>query len=185
MTFRSTRAITPILLGLQRREHSGFVPEIVPGFLLGVAIFVSCTAPAAELPVRSDGIARQSIVIREARLPRVPPVSRTAALYFTLQNMTAQTLLLVAVDTPIAAHTMIHLTEERHGVVKMRPQGQLEILAGAKLEFSPGGYHIMLTGLNQAEMAEVRASRRLPLSLVFADGSRVAKTVKLTRNEEE
>jgi copper(I)-binding protein len=58
-------------------------------------------------------------------------------------------------------------------MMEMLPVKSLPIAPGAPITFSPGGYHIMLMGLTQP----LSAGQTFPLTLTFADGSKVATTV--------
>ncbi|CAM5217569.1 Copper chaperone PCu(A)C OS=Bosea thiooxidans OX=53254 GN=ARD30_08045 PE=4 SV=1 [Bosea thiooxidans] len=60
-------------------------------------------------------------------------------------------------SVPFAARSEIHEMAVKDGVMTMRPMEQgVEVPAGAKVEFKPGGYHIMFMELkqqlNQGEM---------------------------------
>ncbi len=94
------------------------------------------------------------LTVTNAYMPAVPPVSRTAAIYLTLENKSQSKIILSGISTPIAQHAMIHQTIESEGLVKMKYLSTIEILPGAKIEFSPGGIHIMLMGLQSKSIQE-------------------------------
>ena len=80
---------------------------------------------------------------------------------------------LVSVSTPVAAQAQMHQSLMQNGMMEMLPVKSLPIGPGSPIRFSPGGYHIMLTGLNQP----LSAGQTFPLMLTFADGGRVTTTV--------
>jgi copper(I)-binding protein len=92
--------------------------------------------------------------------------------YLTITDSGAPTTL-VSVSTPIAAQAEMHQSLMQNGMMEMLPVKSLPIAPGTPITFSPGGYHIMLTGLTQA----LAAGQSFPLTLTFADGGRVTTTV--------
>ncbi len=102
------------------------------------------------------------ITVINAHMPEVPPVSRTAAIYLTLENKSAVDYELVDASTPIAKHTMIHKTVEKNGTVKMNHIDGLVIKAKGTVKLDAGGTHIMLMGLAQKSI-----SNPFELTLVF------------------
>src|SRR6478736_1240023 len=72
--------------------------------------------------------------------------------------------------TPPARSATIHQSSMTGGVSSMRAlTGGLTIAPGAKVEFAPGGYHLMLMGLTRAQAL----GGKVPLTLVFDGGLRV------------
>ena len=90
--------------------------------------------------------------------------------YLTLANVGAKPIKLVAVESPAAGSVTIHQSSMAGGVMSMRPvTGGLTIAPGGKVEFAPGGYHLMLMGLTRAQAL----GRKIPLTLVFEGGLKV------------
>jgi len=114
------------------------------------------------------------LTISNAYMPKVPPVSRTAAIYLKMKNSTDVPVVLSGASTSIAHHVMIHQTVESDGVVKMKHQSNVTIPAGGVVEFVPGGTHIMLMGLQKDAFAET-----FVLDLIFEDQSRQSFEVKV------
>ncbi len=92
--------------------------------------------------------------------------------YVTVTDSGAPTTL-VGASTPIAAQAQMHQSLMQNGMMEMLPVKSLPIAAGSPITFSPGGYHIMLTGLIQA----LSAGQTFPLTLSFANGTKVTTTV--------
>jgi len=111
-------------------------------------------------------------------MPEIPPVSRTAAIYFTLRNNSNKELKLISVSTGVSRHAMVHRTQEINGIVKMQHINELVIPPESKLEFSTGGYHIMLMGLDHKLI-----SKPFNVTLEFANQpAKVFSVEKLQRN---
>ena len=90
--------------------------------------------------------------------------------YLTLANVGAKPVKLIGVESPAARSISLHQTTQAGGVSSMRPvTGGLTVAPGAKVEFSPGGYHLMLMGLTNAQVL----GGKTPLTLVFEGGRRM------------
>lgn len=90
--------------------------------------------------------------------------------YLTLANVGAKPVKLVAVETPAARSATIHQSSMAGGVMSMRPVPDgLTIAPGAKVDFAPGGYHVMLMGLKSAQAL----GGKVPLTLVFDGGRKI------------
>lgn len=71
--------------------------------------------------------------------------------YLVIENTGSTADKLIAVSAPtIAGRTEMHEMATTNGVMTMRPlDSGIEIAPGAKVEFKPGGYHIMFMELKQ------------------------------------
>lgn len=135
-----------------------------PLALAALAISVPAFAPAWAGDYRVGGI--------EIRRPWTRPAQAgmNAVGYLTLVNVGAKPVRLVAVESPAARSATLHQTSQVGGVSSMRPvTGGLVVAPGAKAEFAPGGYHVMLMGLKSAQVP----GGRTPLTLVFDGGRKV------------
>ena len=73
----------------------------------------------------------------------------------------------------LARKTELHLMEMDNGVMKMRPvENGIDIPAGKTIHLAPGGYHVMLIGLN----APLTADSMFEITLVFQNAGE--KTIK-------
>ncbi|WP_343518897.1 copper chaperone PCu(A)C [Sphingomonas sp.] len=100
------------------------------------------------------------------RLPAVQ--GRPAAAYFTVQGG-AQATSLVAVSSPAAIRGEIHEMKQDGAMMTMAPIKDVPVAAGGRVEFKPGGKHVMLYDLSP----DVRVGATMPLRLAFADGKTV------------
>jgi len=107
----------------------------------------------------------QALVIADASLSKVPPGSQSAALYMTITNHGDQQVNLLGMTTPVARHTMFHKTQLIDGVAKMQHLEKIGIQPGQRLEFKPGGLHLMLMGINNDLLAQARAQKKLSVGL--------------------
>ena len=100
------------------------------------------------------------------RLPAVQ--GRPGAAYFTVKGG-AQATSLIAVSSPAAIRTEIHEMKQQGAMMTMAPIKDVAIPAGTRVEFKPGGKHVMLYDISP----DVRAGGMIPLRLSFADGETV------------
>lgn len=73
----------------------------------------------------------------------------TSAVYMVIRNLGHTPDYLVEVVTDVANRVEIHQTVTSGDVMQMQPINRLEIPAQSTVRLAPGGYHIMLIGLNR------------------------------------
>jgi copper(I)-binding protein len=85
------------------------------------------------------------------------------AVYFLLQNHSAAGDELTGATSDVAQAVEIHESSMEGDVMQMRQV--ISVLIGGKesIEFGPGGYHVMLIGLNQ----ELKAGNEIQVTLQF------------------
>lgn len=69
---------------------------------------------------------------------------------------------LIDVRSPVAGTVEIHEMTMANGVMSMRAIPGVDLPAGKSVDFSPGGYHIMLTNLK----GQIKAGEIVPLTLI-------------------
>lgn len=82
---------------------------------------------------------------------------------------------LVGVSSPVAGVAEVHEMKMEGDVMKMRALPSLELPAGKKVEFKPGGYHVMLMDLK----APLAKDSTIPLTLLFKDAKGVESKLEL------
>lgn len=103
-----------------------------------------------------------SIAITQPWSRATPPGVTVGAAYFGITNKgNADTLL--RVESPVAARVEMHTNVEKDGKMQMRPVPTVTVPAKGRLEFAPGGLHVMLIDLKQP----LKEGARIPLTLVF------------------
>ena len=81
----------------------------------------------------------------------------------TIENHGDQMQRLIGVSTPMADRGDIHNTTNDNGVIRMRPVDTIEVPVADQVELAPGGFHIMLIGLEE----KLTEGTRFPLTLHF------------------
>lgn len=81
------------------------------------------------------------------------PTGPNAAMYFTASGADEADSLRSA-STDVAGEIQIHETISDEGTMSMRPVPRLELPAGGQLILEPGGYHLMLVGVDELEVGD-------------------------------
>jgi len=90
---------------------------------------------------------RAGLRIEQAWARATPAVAPVAAAYLVVINDGDTPDRLLRIDSGIARRIEMHRTANENGVMRMRPiEGGAVIPARGRLEFAPGGNHLMLIG---------------------------------------
>jgi periplasmic copper chaperone A len=90
-----------------------------------------------------------------------------------LMNHAAEADRILSVTTPAAGKATLHKSVEENGVMKMEPLDTVEVPAMGTLAMSPGGIHIMLTGLK----APLKKGETIELTFTFEKAGALKVTV--------
>jgi hypothetical protein len=99
--------------------------------------------------------------IREA-----PPAATSLAAYTTLKNSSHHPLQITEFNSRVAGMVMLHETTIDGGMARMRMLPSLTLAAGAQAMLTPGGKHLMLTGLT----SRPRAGDHVEIAFTDASG---------------
>ncbi len=97
------------------------------------------------------------------------PAGVPAGGFFTLHNQGKEAVALVGGSSPEYGMVMIHRSIEEGGASKMMHVDKIDVPAGGKVIFSPGGYHLMLMDAKH----DIKVGSRIPVTLVLSDGRKV------------
>jgi periplasmic copper chaperone A len=118
--------------------------------------------------------ADSGVKVQESWARATPGGASAAAAYVTLMGGT-QADALVGVSTPLAKTADVHDSINDNGVMKMRSVASVPIPAGKIVALTPGGFHIMLTGLSKP----LTAGDSFPLTLQFQHAAPITVQVKV------
>ena len=135
--------------------------------------FISAVAIAA--PPEPNRFEFGSLRVDHPYARATPPGAKTAAVYFTLDNVGNATDRLLRASTPVAGGVVLHQMTQKDGMMVMRAVPSLEVIPGGRLELSPGGYHLMLIDLKQP----LKAGEQFPLVMHFERTGTVTATVRV------
>tara|TARA_B100001939_G_scaffold339572_2_gene346546 strand:+ start:2205 stop:2711 length:507 start_codon:yes stop_codon:yes gene_type:complete len=121
----------------------------------------------------------ENIVVSGAWARPVLVAGRPGAVYFDLHNQTNMPEQLLAVSTPLAGRAELHVHKMENGVMKMRQVAAVEIPAGGRLTFQPGGYHVMIFDVKD----KLLPGQKLPLTLTFEKHAQVTLEAEVMMNQ--
>lgn len=133
------------------------------------AIFRAALALLLLIPAASvaQSIADR-VTVNDPYVRAVPPMVKTSAAYMQLQSRDTVERFLVDASTPVAGAVELHMHIADGGVMRMRRIPHIHLPPDQTVALEPGGEHIMLFDLN----TPLIAGAKVPLTLVFEDGSR-------------
>ena len=104
------------------------------------------------------------------------------AIYFIIENGTAEDDALLSGQSDVAAAVEMHQSQMEGDHMSMHQQDQIALPAGGAVEFSPGGFHIMLVGLRR----DLKAGQTFDITLVFdrAGEKKITVTVRDDVNDD-
>jgi len=92
----------------------------------------------------------QSISFEAPWIRLLPPTVMHTAAYVTIKNSANETDTLLNVTSASIGSLSVHQTKNIDGMMKMLSADNLKIPANGKIDLAPGGYHIMLMGLENS-----------------------------------
>ena len=115
------------------------------------------------------------ITVSEAWARPSPMMERAGAAYMVLQNNGAADDKLLSIESDVAKTIELHETQESGGMMAMSPVPNIEVPANAKTELKPGGFHVMLIGLNR----ELKVGDKVQLTLNFEKAGKIPVTAEV------
>lgn len=91
-------------------------------------------------------------------------VTANGVAYLTVVNNGSEAVHLVSAATPVSMRAGLHNHVMADGVMAMEKLDEVEVAAGGRVVFVPGGLHVMLMGLHQP----LRQGETFDLTLRFA-----------------
>ena len=126
----------------------------------------ACALKWLALPfllITASGAMAGELSVTSAWSRATPPGASMGVVYFQIENGGTRSDRLLKLKTSIAASASVHRTEIVDDIARMREVAVLHVAPGEKIEFAPGGYHVMLMGLKKPLVA----GQKLELELLF------------------
>lgn len=112
--------------------------------------------------------AAEAVVVDDPYVRAVPPGQSNSASFMGLENSSTEDYALVGAESPAAKVVELHVHTMTDGMMRMRQVERVDLPHGAKVALQPGGYHLMLIGLQR----DLVPGESIPLTLIFGDGSK-------------
>jgi periplasmic copper chaperone A len=142
-------------------------------FLLGSTVLnkpvdKSRTTALRESRSTDSEIDQTDVVIRDGWVQETPASQTITAAYMVIENRSDADITLKAASSPVARVVELHKMELTDGLMRMRRVDSIDIPAGGAVELKPGGYHLMVIGLNH----QLKAGELVSLTLQFSNDVR-------------
>ncbi len=118
-------------------------------------------------------LSQPKIIVKEAWVREVPPVSTMSAAFMKILNTGNEEDYLIGVKADVSDKAELHTTVMEDGMMKMRRLKEVQVPAGGEVEFKPMGKHIMLIGLKRP----LREGQRVKITLLFKKSGSVSVDV--------
>ena len=129
------------------------------------AVLFLCAVAAVAVAGTAVAAAERGLALSDPWMRVVMP-SRPAAGYFILSNEAGKAESLVGASSSACGMLMLHQSLHQSGVERMVMVKSISVPAHGKVEFTPGGYHLMC----MSPTKDVTPGRSVPVTLRFADG---------------
>ena len=107
----------------------------------------------------------------------LPPVATNGAAYLMVHNNGNTSDKIIAIKSPIAKTVMMHQSVSENGNVHMEHIKELSVKPRGMINFKPGGYHVMLMGLNKPLVA----GESFPITVVMEKAGEITGLVKIKK----
>ncbi|MBB5710168.1 copper chaperone PCu(A)C [Sphingomonas xinjiangensis] len=134
----------------------------ISGIVAGALLVSACHQQPAEPTIEKAW----------ARLPAVS--GNPGAAYFTLKGGSQQDKL-VAIASSATSRAELHETMHHGQMSAMQPLRDVAVDVDKKVDFAPGGRHVMLFGLSPS----LKPGHRIPLVLTLASGKKLETQAQL------
>jgi copper(I)-binding protein len=101
---------------------------------------------------------------------RALPGKLPAGGYFTAQNNTRRDIAITGASSDACGMLMIHQSSNKGGMSGMDMVEKVNVPAGGKIAFAPGGYHLMC----ESPAPKMKIGAKVPVLFSLSDGSAVA-----------
>jgi len=126
---------------------------------------------ACALALQGCGADDSPVLVASHARVFAPLPGRTATVaYLDLENRSSKSITLHGASSPAFARAELHETTISDGVASMRPVASIVVDPGSRLQFAPGGKHIMLIDPLKA----VLPGASVPLQLQYDDAGLLA-----------
>ena len=123
------------------------------------------------------GVIYAEVIVTAATVRLLPPSVPNTAAYFSIQNSSDTTKILIGASADFATKAEIHNHIMVNDMMRMEQQSEVVINSGQSVQFAPGGLHIMLFGLKQP----LSEGESVAISLQTKDGESIIISAKVAR----
>ena len=108
------------------------------------------------------------IEIENAYVREVPPTMPNSAIFMKIENKSNKAVNLIKAESSVAKNVELHTHTMSNGMMKMYQVDKIIINANSETSLQPGGFHIMLIGLNK----KLKENDIIDVELTFSNGEK-------------
>jgi copper(I)-binding protein len=123
------------------------------------------------------GVLYAEVKVTDATVRLLPPGVPNTAAYFSIENSSETSQVLIGASADFATKAEIHNHILVNDMMRMEQQSEVVIEPGQSVQFAPGGLHIMLFGLKQPLLE----GQSVTISLQTKDGESIIITANVAR----
>ncbi len=128
---------------------------------LAASLLCACSLPA----VAADS---NALRVENPYARAVPPTAQNSGAFMVLRNDSDQPIKVVDAESDVSKVTELHTHIHDKGVMRMRRVESIEVPAHGTVALQPGGYHVMLIGLEHP----LKPGDPVHIDLTLGDGSK-------------
>lgn len=107
-----------------------------------------------------------NIEVKDSYVRATPPGLPNSAAFMSVENNTNKDIAIIKATSEVSKVVELHTHSMKDGVMKMYQVPKIDIPANGKTELKPGGFHVMLIGLNKP----LKEGEEITLTLEFSNG---------------
>ena len=112
---------------------------------------------------KKDTHTKAGVTVTSAWARATAGKASNGAAYISVANAGSKADRLIAVKGDVAKRMEIHTHLNRNGIMRMKKVDFIELPPDSRIQMKPGGYHVMLMGLQKP----LKKGKLIPLILVF------------------
>jgi copper(I)-binding protein len=116
--------------------------------IVGMSFFLSFVVGGIAHSTESASSA-PSVTVGDAWVRAMPPTQKNTAAYFVVKNTGDAEIVVIGAASDSAQDAQIHHSRQVDGYMRMERLERIMLAPGETVEFTPGGIHLMLLGLER------------------------------------
>lgn len=107
-----------------------------------------------------------NIKVENPYVRATPPNLPNSAAFMTVSNNSDKAVAIVKASSSVSKVVELHTHDMKDGVMKMYQVAKIDVPANGKVNLKPGGFHVMLIGLNNP----LKEGENVSFTLEFSNG---------------
>jgi len=118
----------------------------------------------------TTSIFASSLSVQNSYVRATPPSLPNSAAFMDIKNSSQKDISLLSATSTAAKNVELHTHDMKNGVMSMYQVKNIDIKANSTTVLKPGGYHVMLLGLNNKPL---KPGQNVVINLNFSNGETI------------